>query len=686
MKCTSLLIVFACLFGSSEAVFGQGDDCGSASVIGGEGAFLFDSSGASTSGFDGTGVCGLGSDTFHKDVFWQWTAPFAGDFVFDTFGSGFDTQLSVHAGAGCAAICTVYNDQANFGNQSEVMLSGVLSGTVYLIQVGGFGLESGAGVLNITHAIDPCAVADDTFEDNDDCASPAVIGVGSHTGLYVESGDSDFYEFVIPTGNIFELLEVADSNACDYRLWDAGCGALLLSGIVDGFTYPNVSNAPKTVVIEAFQWSGASSPCSNYAFDLSTSVNPCALVADDVFEDNDDCASAVPIGVGTYSGLFVRHGDSDFFEFTLPPGMVLLVAETQDTGDTRYELRRSGCSTLLLAGGTAGITWANTTGTSQVVVMEAYLRNNASVGCCDYGFGVSTYSDPCQNLVDDIYEDNDHCATAAPMVDGFYTGLNVHREDSDFYSFCVPAQGAVSVDLSFLSIAGDLDIYLWDALNPQCDYRLECCSWLAGGFSSTNDEHIAWSNNDSVDRAVVLEVRASLWGFSDCNEYDMLISGAVACNNPGFAYPFCYPETPYAVGEIATLTATMQPAAGSGVHLNVSFGPPNQFGYFLVGSNSAEPGIVVSEGRLCFDLSGANMLGRYNSAGTALNSVGQFSAAGVFVNLAGTSTVGTGFDVPSALPFPGMATIVTGDVWHFQLWHREPGGLSNFSNGLTVLF
>ena len=98
---------------------------------------------------------------------------------------------------------------------------------------------------------------------------------------------------------------------------------------------------------------------------------------------------------------------------------------------------------------------------------------------------------------------------------------------------------------------------------------------------------------------------------------------------------------------------------------------------------SSDLGVPVSQGLLCL----APPLGRYTpTAGSAQNSVGKFNAAGVFENLFGNSSVSTGFDVPAALPDPPGGTIVAGSTWHFQLWYRDVGGVSNFSNGLSVTF
>jgi hypothetical protein len=68
-----------------------------------------------------------------------------------------------------------------------------------------------------------------------------------------------------------------------------------------------------------------------------------------------------------------------------------------------------------------------------------------------------------------------------------------------------------------------------------------------------------------------------------------------------------------------------------------------------------------------------------------LNSIGRFDAGGVFQNLAGTSTVGSGFDLPATLPSPPGGTINPGATWNFQLWYRD-GAASNFSDGILVMF
>jgi len=123
--------------------------------------------------------------------------------------------------------------------------------------------------------------------------------------------------------------------------------------------------------------------------------------------------------------------------------------------------------------------------------------------------------------------------------------------------------------------------------------------------------------------------------------------------------------------------------------LEVSGGPPNEFGYFVVG-NEATPPVAISNGLLCLTGTATSHVYRFNVGfGSEWYSVGQFDAAGVMQNLGGTSTTGTGYDVPTTIPDTVPIAITAGSTWHFQYWYRDGAsapGASNFSDGLSVTF
>ncbi len=147
---------------------------------------------------------------------------------------------------------------------------------------------------------------------------------------------------------------------------------------------------------------------------------------------------------------------------------------------------------------------------------------------------------------------------------------------------------------------------------------------------------------------------------------------------------FCDPANNNSTGVPTVMTASTGSGVGSGAHLEASQGPPGEFGYFLVGTSFSEPGIIINAGRLCV----SGQIGRFNLTGGVRNSLGLFNAAGVLDNSVGTATSsgGTGYDVPVSMPISGSPIIMPGSTWHFQLWHREAAGSSNFSNGVSLLF
>ncbi len=163
-----------------------------------------------------------------------------------------------------------------------------------------------------------------------------------------------------------------------------------------------------------------------------------------------------------------------------------------------------------------------------------------------------------------------------------------------------------------------------------------------------------------------------------------LASGAFAQNT---GTSFCN-VTNNSTGQPTTLTGAFGSGVGSDLHLEVTQGVPGELAYFLAG-NEATSGVVTSNGLNCLVGTGTAQVFRYNVAGGLSNSVGRFDSSGVFQNLVGTSSTGSGFDVPDTIPSTPSTMIMSGDTWHFQVWHRDRAvqtSDSNFSNGLSVTF
>ncbi|MFT4649254.1 MAG: hypothetical protein ACI9X4_002492 [Glaciecola sp.] len=320
----------------------------------------------------------------------------------------------------------------------------------------------------------------------------------------------------------------------------------------------------------------------------------------------------------------------------------------------------------------------------QVLIQIGGYGNSSGSGFVN----IVRFVDPCDSIPDDAFENNDDCATATVVGNGTLTGLFVSKSDHDHYAFCVASGATLNVDLLFSNINGDVDCFLRAASSVECGNG-NGTDELADGFSASNNEALSWVNTSGGDLNVILEVNVWDQDNVNCNNYDMVISGTGGCGAGGTTgTPFCNPSITNSTGQSTILAGSFGSGVGSDLHLECINGVPGEFGYVLAG-NMATAGIPVSQGLLCLLGSPGAQVYRFDIVGTPSNSIGQFDAAGVLQNLAGNSLVGSGFDLPAAIPTVLPVNIAPGETWHFQVWHRDTpagAGESNFSNGLSVTF
>lgn len=120
-------------------------------------------------------------------AWWSWTAPAKGTLTVDTFGSDFDTFLTLATGSAADSLTRIAeNDDGGSGLQSQIAIS-VIAGTEYQIAVDGFQNETGAISLNLRFVED---IDNDSFVDRIDLGSESSISVaGNNDGYTGESGE-----------------------------------------------------------------------------------------------------------------------------------------------------------------------------------------------------------------------------------------------------------------------------------------------------------------------------------------------------------------------------------------------------------------------------------------------------------------------------------------------------------------
>ena len=120
------------------------DDCENAQAIGEVKNLAFDTRGRT---FDGPGLC-----LTSPNIWFIYTPSCTGDATVSLLGSSYDTMLAVYMGDDCDLTTNDLiecNDDASSGvYQSEITFAAT-AGEKYLIEIGGYGSNTGQGILNI---------------------------------------------------------------------------------------------------------------------------------------------------------------------------------------------------------------------------------------------------------------------------------------------------------------------------------------------------------------------------------------------------------------------------------------------------------------------------------------------------------------------------------------------------------
>lgn len=415
-----------------------------------------------------------------------------------------------------------------------------------------------------------------------------------------------------------------------------------------------------------------------------------AVLAGPAFaQANDDCAGALPLTLGTATAFdstlatdspeawpCAGTGGADlWYTFTTTIAASDLTVEScGSTYDTALEIFSGSCGSLVsevcnddFCGLQSTATLTNTTlGTTYYVRVGGF---NAAAGTGTLLVSEQVVTTPCDTP--DSLEVSTDCASATAIVDGTYSMLNVSDVDQDYYAVTVPNGGTLTVDILFSDTEGDVDLYLWDPA-VECDTNVAgtAGAFLVRGFTATDDESIAYDNLSGADQNLIIEI--DMFSAGACNTYDMIVVGA-GVGDGGIGSAFCT-ANPNSTGAASSiLVSGSSTVANNDVTLTASGLPNNVFGFFIT---SLTQGFVMnpagSAGNLC--LGGA--IGRYVGPGQIMSS----GAMG---------TIELDIDL-TMIPSPtGFVSASAGDVWSYQLWHRDSDmgmATSNFTNGYEVTF
>ena len=728
------------------------DDCASPAVITGFGTFAFDSTGCTDSGFFGGDAVTCG-DTQNgnapgRDLFYLWTAPCDDTVTVHNCNDGFDSTINVHLGSDCSATCIEGNDGATVNCSTTISSEvtwAVTGSSSYLIQIGNWSDTAPANFssFEISSGTGSCPVPT-----NDDCSSPLVIaGTGTFAfnnngstdsgfqgGDPVVCGDTEMGD--APTSDLFFVW----TAPCDAAVTVHNCGADFDSSInihlgsdcsatcIDGNDGATVqcSGVNESEVI----WSATTGQDYLIQIGAWSSVGP--IYAIHSFEvqftpalANDTCATPTPLtGFGTT--LFDNTGGcTENFQGAAAgcstgtfAADVFFVWSNTVGGDVRFDTSASSdltdlavylgadCSATCIAEFTSGGTssWIDVLGvqasTSYLIQVGAWDSAGTGIaGQLDIGPVPGTpANDNCSNPTPisgiGLFPVDSSGATTSgfdgsdPAVCGA-SGQGAPPFQDVFFVWTAPCDGDYTVTDCGIPADTAMNLHLGSDCSAVCITGDGDGSVICGGLNVD----LTWTAAEDADYLIQI----GHWSDGEISGDLEILLNTTPCPADGITVS-CDPNSDHYAGDYVKLgTSSFGSGVGSGLHLEATDGPDGEFGFFIV-SASATSTIPVFNGILCLDA----LTARYNSQVASnqglpqLNSIGQFDEFGVLQSLVGNapSTGGSGFDVPTELPFSPVGMVIApGESWSFQLWYRDqlpplpnPGSTANWSNVVTAQF
>jgi hypothetical protein len=520
----------------------------------------------------------------------------------------------------------------------------------------------------------------DAFEPNESCSQPPLLGTGTQAGLTVAPGDLDYFAADVPAGQRLEVRVLFHNPSAGLRLIRDDGSALPcdeFSNTVASAWFaggqPNpllLSWSTPATTAERFivELGNVSTECGVYDLDIAIVPDPCNALPDDAFEPNDSCATAAPMGLGTFGGLNAGIVDPDHFAFTVAPMEVLTVAlgglaPTETVTMFAWDPNNNcGDPNAIVAAGsvfgpaTGGLYLANTGVVARTYVVRVVPTPDQETGlgfCVDYSLSVSSEFDPCGALTGDAFEPNSSCFTAAPLSSS-QSGLTVHGwMDQDWYSIDVPARSTLRLRSQSTANLMTGPMMLWSGCGGNPDFLASSHPWL---FNSADPRHwLQWHNAADFGVNTRLLMIANGLNFPQpfCDVYQVEFALTLG-------EPYCLPAK-NSSGDAALLSAGGSTQVGVGtLELSAAPVPANSIGLVFFGPANKPP-TPFGGGWMC-------------TQGPLLRLPGSGTGAG---------TLHTSID------WTGTASVIApGTSVSFQAWFRDAAATPTFnvSEGLEIAF
>ncbi len=480
------------------------DECSTRLGISGDGVFSFDNSDMKA---DLNDLCGA---SVTRDMWYEWTPTATGTARISDLCqlTNVDLEIAVYAGGSCAVgapiACSTQLACSPTRKRAEVGLN-VFANTKYLLRFGarldgtvtdGFG---NIGIQTDPIMGDECDDATfiqgdgvygfDTRLANKSINAPACGGASAAPDVwYSWAAESNGYATLETCG--FANVETS------ITVLEGTCAGRVI-GCTERTCGVNSTLSFETLAGRIYLFRVATPAVGQGSFKIST-------LPDDVFEQNDTCASAARNLTPGQRTLQIR--DDDWYAVFASRGDQIDISIDFINGTADLDLSLfDGCGGAILRQSTTSanresVSFRND-GLSRVLYLLVH-RVNGGPHPTPYDLTLARTG----SAMDDAFENNDTCETAIPMEPGRYKDLVVYGPnagiDEDWYRFTVPSGGLMEVNVPFNSADGTLDTWAHSVLPGRCAGPL-----LATGSRTNDVQSFLFVNQQNPD--VVLKVEAA---------------------------------------------------------------------------------------------------------------------------------------------------------------------------------
>ena len=420
-----------------------------------------------------------------------------------------DTTAGTGTGTGAATGTTTTTGTYSSTGSGTGTGTGTGAGT-------GTGTGTGSGTGTGTGSTTAPACSDDIHEPNEDIAG-ALAAILNDPSLAVTDLSDDYWSFDIPPGQQIDI-DVTFTDAwgdVDVELLNAAGNQLDAStGVTDyeHLTAVNPTAANLTVYMRAWYFAASAGDCNTY--EVASALTPYAAVCtDDTNEPNDDQANALAIVTGDPS-LTVTSWSDDYWNVDVPANSATTVdlLFVDADGDIDVEVLDSAGYVVdgeYSVSDNESVGAINATGAPETYTVHVY-HFAASLGDCNT-YELQVTDAPLPVCAEDANEPNDTMGTAMALLTS--TPLAVTDISDDVWSFDVPTDTRTTLDISFLDVVSNIDVWVEDSTGAYVD----------GGYSDDNDETVEVINTTGASATYYLyvELGYNYAATATCNTYEV---------------------------------------------------------------------------------------------------------------------------------------------------------------------